>query len=432
MNSFKPIDKLNVHRRLSTGIVINVGQLAQNKSSVYFQYDENYLKNNYNLSPFNLKFTHDLLKAPSTPHSGLHGVFADSLPDGWGLLLMDRVFRQHNIQPSQLTALDRLSYMGNNCMGALSYSPVSDFSPTPATKNINLQELGQSAVSLFEGNIDEILPELINIGSPGGARPKAQLFINNNDTSLVSTYQQLNYQPWLVKFTSSSLLLGHDEGLCEAAYLSMAKNCGIIVPDWKIMSLKSNKQAINWLAMRRYDCHQNFTKKNLGRYHTHSMCGLLDADFRQPSLDYEDIIRASQVLCKSPEIGKEFFKRAIFNLFTLNQDDHSKNWEFIQDDNGSWRTAPFFDITFSPTPYNEHSTAFVGYGKSPSLKAIQKLASLANFKNWEQAKIIVQNIIDEINNWDTIAQDLNISLSNRKMISKQLKQIQQDNRHLYT
>lgn len=430
MSNFKPINKLNVQRCLSTGEIINVGQLAQNKSSVYFQYDEKYLANSHSLSPFKLSFTNELLKAPLTPHHGLHGVFADSLPDGWGLLLMDRVFRQHNIQTSQITALDRLAYMGNNCMGSLSYSPVSNFSQPLFTKNIKLEELGQSAIKLFEGDMKEILPELINIGSPGGARPKAQIYINNINPEQMTTYPKPDYQPWLVKFTSSALLLGHDEGLCEAAYLTVAKNIGIDVPDWKIISTNHKNKNYNWLAMRRYDCNQNHAKHYLGRYHTHSLCGLLDADFRQPSLDYEDIIRASQVLCKSPEIGKEFFKRALFNLFTLNQDDHSKNWEFIQDDNGQWRAAPFFDITFSPTPYNEHSTSFVGYGKRPSLKAIQKLASLANFKNWLDAKEIIAQIIEEINKWDTIARDLNISSANRNMISKQLKQIQQDNKHL--
>ena len=39
-------------------------------------------------------------------------------------------------------------------------------------------------------------------------------------------------EPWLVKFTSSALALGHEEGLCEAVYLTLAKRGGIETPDW--------------------------------------------------------------------------------------------------------------------------------------------------------------------------------------------------------
>jgi len=428
MSDFIPIKKIRVHRRLSNGKKVDVGQLAQNKLSVYFQYDEGYLANFHSLSPFKLPFNHNLIKAPKTPHNHLHGVFADSLPDGWGLLLMDRVFRQNNIQTSQITALDRLAYMGNNCMGALSYSPVSEIKPRDISGTIKLEQLGKDAVNVFEGNSHKVLPALANIGSPGGARPKAQIYINPLIPTQMTTTSLAGYEPWLVKFTSPTLLLGHEEGLCEAAYLTIAHSIGIKVPEWKILNMNGDNQQSNWLAMRRYDCEQS--GDFLGRYHTHSLCGLLDADFRQPALDYEDIIRASQVLCKSPAVGKDFFKRAIFNLFTLNQDDHSKNWEFIQHDDGKWFPAPFFDITFSPTPHNEHSTAYVGYGKTPSLKAIQKLASLASYKNWIDAQTVIKEIIDAINNWDTIASKLSISKTTRDMISKQLKQTQLDNKSL--
>ena len=429
MNEFKPIKKLNVNRRLSNGKLIIVGQLAQNKSSIYFQYDQDYLNNYSSLSPFNLKFNHEVLKAPLLPHNRLHGVFADSLPDDWGLLLMDRIFRQNSIQQTQITALDRLAYMGENCMGALSYTPVSSFSQSSINEKIKLEQLGKNAVKLFEGNMDKILPELASIGSPGGARPKAQIYIKKNDVSQMTIYRKEDYQPWLIKFTSQILLLGHQEGLCEAAYLRMTNNCGIEVPNWRLISFNHSDTVVNWLAMQRYDCCQNINFQ--GRYHIHSLCGLLDADFRQSSLDYEDSIRASQILCKSPEVGKEFFKRAMFNLFTSNQDDHSKNWEFIQEDNGLWRASPFFDITFSPTPFNEHSSSYGGYGKSPSLKAIQKLANIANFKNWNQAKQVIINIVDEINNWQMIAKNMNISANKNSMITKHLKQTQRDNKHLY-
>ena len=121
--SFKPIQKLNVSRTLSTGQQVEVGTLAQNRQGVYFQYHDNYLGRFGNLSPYALNNTLALQQAPGGPHQGLHGVFADSLPDGWGLLLQDRVFRQHGILPNLLTQMDRLAFVGQGAVGALAYAP---------------------------------------------------------------------------------------------------------------------------------------------------------------------------------------------------------------------------------------------------------------------------------------------------------------------
>ena len=125
MNAFTPIKKLDVFRRLSDASEVLVGQLAQNKQGVYFQYSDTYLSKYQNLSPYALAFNNTLAKAPNQPHMGLHGLFADSLPDGWGLLLMDRVFRQQDIQPQQLTAMDRLAYVGDSGIGALVHYPIT-------------------------------------------------------------------------------------------------------------------------------------------------------------------------------------------------------------------------------------------------------------------------------------------------------------------
>lgn len=428
MSEFSPVSKLNVHRCLSNGESILVGQLAQNKLSVYFQYDADYVSSYPNLSPFKIPLNTEIHQAPKKPHYGLHGVFADSLPDGWGLLIMNKIFRKNGVNSAQITAMDRLSFMGNNCMGALKYSPTSSLKIKNDDAMLDLNQLGNNAAALFEGDSNVVLSQLANTGSPGGAKPKAQVYIHTSHPEKVTSYPKQGYLPSIVKFTSSTLLLGDEEGLCEAAYLTMAKDCGIEVPDWQLVNGFRNNKPIRWLMMTRYDCKHN--ANTIGRYHVHSLSGLLDADYRQPSLDYEDIIRASQALCQSPEVGKEYFKRAIFNLFTLNQDDHSKNWEFLQDDKGQWAPAPFFDITFSPTAFNEHSTSYCGYGKNPPLKAMQKLATLANYKNWGLAKIEIEKILNSISQWDEVAKSLNIKNSTHKMISKQLNQSWQDNKHI--
>lgn len=153
-------------------------------------------------------------------------------------------------------------------------------------------------------------------------------------------------------------------------------------------------------------------------------------DFRTPAVDYETLIKASQILCHSPVAGQKQFTRAIFNLFSLNQDDHSKNWAFLQQDNGEWQLAPFYDVTFSPTPYGEHSTSFAGYGKNPPLKAIQQLAAQASFENYAQARAVIEQIVSAIHNWKDTANNLNIKAETQKLIAARLNDVYQQNKSL--
>lgn len=53
--------------------------------------------------------------------------FADSLPDHWGRLLLDRLLRAHKQNPDELTVLDRLAIVGTSGMGALTYHPEKNF-----------------------------------------------------------------------------------------------------------------------------------------------------------------------------------------------------------------------------------------------------------------------------------------------------------------
>ncbi len=215
--SFRPVQQLHVGRTLSTGETVAVGTLAQNRRGVFFQYHPAYLARFKHFSPFTVQDTAELQVAPKRPHDGLHGVFADSLPDGWGLLLQDRVFRQHGILPAQVTAMDRLAFVGQRGMGALTFSPASDL--PCAEQQMDLATLGLQAQALFDGQTDEVLAALVAAGSSGGARPKAQLFFPDSDPFQCATQPGPGDEAWLVKFTSQNLALGHEEGVCEAVYL---------------------------------------------------------------------------------------------------------------------------------------------------------------------------------------------------------------------
>ena len=54
---------------------------------------------------------------------GLFGVFADSLPDAWGNILLNRLLKKKGINADQMDILDRLAIVGSSGMGALTYQP---------------------------------------------------------------------------------------------------------------------------------------------------------------------------------------------------------------------------------------------------------------------------------------------------------------------
>ncbi len=426
----EPVRRLEVRRRLSGGERVRVGMLASTRDgrATYFQYAADYVGEHRGLSPFAFPADGALHRAPGAPHGGLHGVFADSLPDAWGMLLMDRAFRRRGVLPRRLTPLDRLAYVGDRGVGALEYAPAAP-GDDAGDGDVDLGVLGELARAIFEARAEEDLAipaALAHAGSSAGARPKALLYLpEDGELASASVFPRPGLSPALVKFTSASLPLGHEESLCEAAYLAMAGDAGIDVPTWRLIPAPPSSAAIASLALARFDC-----APTGGRYHMHTLCGLLDADFRAPSMDYEDLVRASQILCASPAAGQVQFTRAVFNLFALNQDDHTRNWAFLQDDAGAWRPSPAYDVTFSPAPHGEHATAFAGHGVRPPLSAMQGLARLANFGTWGRARECIERVVDVVGRWGEYAADVGVGARTRSLVAKQLQMTYRENRAL--
>lgn len=410
--------RLSVFRTLADGNKIFVGELAENRQGIFFAYDAGYIDKFPNISPFKLHFSTDLQLAPLDPHDSLHGVFADCLPDGWGMLLQDRFFEANGIERSQISALDRLAFVGNTGIGSLSFEPIVENPQQEAT----LAQLGKNAQQIFDGQTEEVLNALIRAGSSGGARPKAQIFMPKNQTDVCRTIAQNNDEAWIIKFTSQNLPLQHEEGLCEAVYLTMAEQANLQPVQWQLL----NQEEYRWLAVKRFD----YIAENAGRIHTHSLCGLLDASHRMPSMDYFGLLKATKILCNSRQASQLQFRRAMFNLFSLNQDDHTKNWAFLQNEQGEWQPSPAFDITYSPLRHGEHSMAFKQYGKQPPLKVIQELAEIAGFDDWKAAQNCIQEIVESISHFTQIAQNLGVRSATITKIQRNLDYVWQENREL--
>ncbi|AYA39856.1 type II toxin-antitoxin system HipA family toxin [Xenorhabdus nematophila] len=401
---------LNVKRKFSDGSNMFVGQLAENKEGVYFQYDGSYLKTYpKSLSPFLIKPDTSLQKAPKEPHYGLHGVFGDSLPDGWGLYLMDRVFRANGYNPKMVTALERLAYIGERCSGALYYEPAMAFSDTNE-RDVDFITLGKEAVKEFEGTESDFLNSLMNASGSGGARPK--LNVTKCVDGRFSTYPDAVGEKLIIKLTSDRFSLKHSESLVEYAYMKMASNVGIEVPDFGLLDAGNGHY---WLQQTRFDCSE------YGRYHMISACGLLDAPFREPSLDYIDLVKATRHLC-GVEDAQKLVKRALFNYLTVNQDDHAKNFAFLANDDDSWRLSPFYDVVYMPSPYNEHMTSFYGNGKVITRIALEQLAGQAGFSGIAPLINMLEEIYNETRYFRSIASELKIDKPLVMVIEQHMEQ----------
>ncbi len=374
---------------------ISIGTIAQKNNKIYFEYDKEFLKTGIELSPYKLPLKAGVQRCDDDIFEGLWGIFADSLPDGWGRLLMDRHLIRLGFNPKSLTPLDRLSYVGEYGMGALRYEPVKEMDEPIG--EIILDSLAQSSEAILEGSSETMLDELLALsGSSAGARPKVLVQLSDDKKEIMHGRQKLKdgFSHYMIKFSNS--LDGRESGAVEYAYSLMAKEAGIEMPQTALIEGKYGR----YFAIERFD------RVGDERMHMHSVAGLVHADFRFPALDYDDLMRLTLHLTKSYEDVRKMFRLACFNLFTHNRDDHAKNFSFLMDDNGMWSLSPAYDLTFSYGVGAEHSTMYGGEGKNPTSVHLLELAKKFNIK---EAKEIIVEVKEVAAGFEKIAIELDIS-----------------------
>jgi serine/threonine-protein kinase HipA len=386
-----------------------VGRLAGKDQVLYFEYDEGFLSTGIELSPFKLPSQRGVFKLPLRPFDGLAGVFADSLPDGWGRLLVDRKLRAMGMLPTAISSLDRLTQVGHGGMGALVYEP--DQSLADGKGLIDLDRLAVQTQEVLLGSSEEVLSELLALnGSSAGARPKAMIGLDQERKVICHGELVLEngFESWLVKFPNSRD--GIDAGAIEYCYALLAKEAGIILPETHLFS---SNQGPGYFAVKRFDRIGN------SRIHMHTAAGLLHSDFRTPALDYEDLLNLTGILTKDIREVTKMFRLAVFNVLAHNRDDHSKNFSFLMDAAGTWKLAPGYDLTFSEGPAGEQSMLVKGEGKNPGITQLKQLGAEAGL-----SQNTVQSIVDQtrtaLQKWDALAKEFGVAESSRIMISKML------------
>ncbi|MBE8222219.1 MAG: type II toxin-antitoxin system HipA family toxin [Bdellovibrionales bacterium] len=394
--------------------IIPVGRLATSEQKIYFEYDQSFIENKIEISPLKLPLQKGVTTSSTNLFDGLPGVFNDSLPDGWGRLLFDRLMASNGVFSKNLTPLDRLSYVGDNGIGALVYKPDYSLSETKGdAKNfINLDTLAIKSKTILKDNSKNVLQELLSLnGSSAGARPKALIGLDKDKKNIYYGACKLtsDYEYWLVKFTNSQDTI--DAGAIEYVYALMAKKAGVNISE---VHLFKSQHGAGYFSTKRFD--RNHQK----RFHMHTACGLLHSDFRTPCLDYKNLTALTWAITKDIREVEKMFRLAVFNVLAHNRDDHSKNFSFLMDKNGAWKLSPAYDITFSFGPEGEQSTMLMGEGKNPRTDHLIKLGLDANLD-----KNLINQAIDQTKNalsyWKKLAIQHSVSQSSIDLIKSKLQ-----------
>ena len=237
--TYAPTDLLTVY--LEVGDRRKVGRLALRQRQILFEYDPAFIASGIEISPLKLPLKAGVFTPADMMFDGLFGVFNDSLPDGWGRLLLDRTVEKHGVRRGQLNALDRLAYVGQNGMGALSYEPDrSQYSGDDAP--LALDRLAEESAIVLAGESEEVFEELLRLsGSSAGARPKIMARVSADKAKIVHGLAKLErgFEHWMIKFANSQD--PRDIGAIEYAYSLMAKDAGIHMPETHLFRTKKRR-----------------------------------------------------------------------------------------------------------------------------------------------------------------------------------------------
>lgn len=347
-------------------LVGTLAMTAEHKAA--FQYSEAWLEEGFPISPFSLPLKNQVFLPVKDYFDGLFGVFADSLPDNWGRLLLNRMLRAHGQSPDELTVLERLAIVGKSGMGALTYHPEKEF--LEQSSDTDLDELAAQCQKILNTEYSDKLDELYRLGgTSGGARPKIMTTIDNNH--------------WIIKFPTHAD--GENAGKMEYDYSCCARQCGIVMSETRLFP---SERCEGYFGTKRFDrvADENGTRK----IHMLTAAALLELDFEQPSLDYHSLMKLTKILTRDNEEDVEnMFRRMCFNVFAHNRDDHSKNFTYLYNEaEDSWRLSPAYDLTYSNTYYGEHTTTVDGNGRNPGKKELLAVGVAAGMRKESCVKII--------------------------------------------
>ena len=384
----------------------------------YFEYEPGFLKSGIEISPITLPLRAGRFSFPGLPREtfkGLPGLLADSLPDKFGNLLINQWLSRQGRTPQSFNPVERLCYLGKRAMGALEFQPtLLPDGPVETLHIATLVQLANDALASRESlhanlhESPEALATILRVGtSAGGARAKAVISWNPTTGEIRSGQlaPQPGFESWLLKFDGVSENrdkelndpLGY--GRIEYAYHLMARAAGITMSDCRLLEESGRAHFMT----RRFDRGPQGEK-----FHLQSLCAIAHFDFNQAgAYSYEQAFQvARQLGLPQPDLT-ELFRRAVFNILSRNQDDHTKNITFRMDRRGNWRLAPAFDLIYSYNPTgawtSRHQMTFNGKRDNFRTEDLLAAASAADLKP-PKAKSILRQVHAAVAGWQNHAE----------------------------
>lgn len=371
---------LDVHLH-AYGVRCHVGKLAAHSNTILFQYTPEFLDSGINISPFRLPLSPEVKEDPKRTFDGLFGVFNDSLPDGWGLLLLDRALRKKGSSLHACLPLQRLAMVGVHGMGALEYTPAAG-QAEEAVSVAELDALAEDSLRILRdapvdaGQLDKLIQ--LN-GSSAGARPKILVNVADDYRIVPQGAGEPQGTPWIIKFRSA-----HEPpntGLTEYAYSLAAREAGLDMPETHLFPSATSP---GYFGVQRFD------RVHGQKVHVHTACGLLHASHREPSLTYESLLRLTLLLTKDMREVLKMVRLMVFNVRSGNKDDHSKNFSFLLNKENQWCMAPVYDLTPSEGINGEQTCMVNNKGKDITEKDFLAAAATVDVDARTVGEIIQQ------------------------------------------
>lgn len=339
-----------------------VGRLRYDSDIAYFAYSNEWLNDGFSISPRSLPLEDRLFKGRKNYFEGLPGVFADSLPGGWGMLTAIKALRKRGIDYQSLNPLEKLSYLGKDATGALYYEPSGcDWEALPIS---DPDEMCMECISMIEDSPTDLDNLFRRAGSTGGARPKVNAIIDGDE--------------WIVKFRER--YDPESVGRMEYEYNEAAERCGIEVPEHRLLS---SSICDGYFASKRFD-------RDCGeRIHMISLAGLLEVPTDLPLLDYVSFLQATRYITRSQAEVMKAFRLSCFNVLSKNYDDHAGNFSFMYlPKEERYVLSPAYDLTRTPNMTEHHMTC-VG-NPLPGEKELFALASEMRIPKGQAEDIIIR------------------------------------------
>jgi serine/threonine-protein kinase HipA len=364
-----------------------LGRIVRTERGTSFAYHPDYP--GVSISPFLLPRQTEPRVFETPEFGGLPGVFADSLPDQWGERIMQRYVGKTGRDFRQMTAFDKLSFVGPDAIGALSYEPAWETAVEEEAASILQME--EQARLVAEGTASEVLPTLLrhSVGT-AGMRSKALVTIDPATGRMQGgTRLGTGLEHWMLKFQRD---VNNAEPLEEYAFSQLARLAGLEVPETRLMPGSEGRRHF---AIRRFDVCEN------QRRHVVTLSGLLDRPHRRLDLDYTEFYAAAVQLAGHHEAGLEVLRRCLFNVLIQNDDDHGRNHSFLLEGE-QWRLAPAYDLTYLPGLDQGRAMRVSGQRGRVGRKDVDRLA-----RDCGVAKNVLRNLEEQVmgalDRWPEIA-----------------------------